>query len=144
MIYFKSWPFKYCLNTWLNQVIIVYADALAPDCATASACTVLTCTDLSILFIMESHWYLAVFPKWMILLVTAWSQIRAFITTIIWIRSRRWTCLVTFFCYHLIAKPGNKVGTPLWLDKYQQASNITAWLFSIKVTYQLSTWHVWA
>ena len=32
---------------------------------------------------------------------------------LIWVRSRRCACLVTWFCYHLIAKPGNKPGAPL-------------------------------
>ena len=31
-----------------------------------------------------------------------------------WERSRRCGCLVTWFCYHLIAKPGNKTATPSW------------------------------
>ena len=37
---------------------------------------------------------------------------------IICIRSWRLSCLVTWFCYHMIAKPGNKTGTPLWPDQY--------------------------
>ena len=32
----------------------------------------------------------------------------------IWVRSSRCGCLVTWFCYHLIAKPGNKTGAPSW------------------------------
>ena len=36
----------------------------------------------------------------------------------IWVRSRRWACLVTWFCYHLIAKAGNKTGAPSWPDPY--------------------------
>ena len=36
----------------------------------------------------------------------------------IWVRSRRFACLVTWFCYHLIAKPGNKTGEPPWPDAY--------------------------
>ena len=36
----------------------------------------------------------------------------------IWIRSRRCGCLVTWFCYHLIAKPGNKTAAPSWPDPY--------------------------
>ena len=36
----------------------------------------------------------------------------------IWVRSQRWASLVTWFCYHLIAKPGNKTGAPLWPDPY--------------------------
>ena len=35
-----------------------------------------------------------------------------------WLRSRRWACLVTRFCYHLIAKPGNKTGVPSWPDPH--------------------------
>ena len=34
------------------------------------------------------------------------------------VRSRRCGCLVTWFCYHLIAKPGNKTATPAWPDPY--------------------------
>ena len=30
-------------------------------------------------------------------------------------------CFVTWFCYHLIAKPGNKTATPLWLDPYTES-----------------------
>ena len=33
-----------------------------------------------------------------------------------WVRSRRCGCFVTWFCYHLIAKPGNKTATPSWHD----------------------------
>ena len=43
----------------------------------------------------------------------------------IWIRWCRCACLVTWFCYHLIAKPGNKTGTPLWPDPYNL--NVEKW-----------------
>ena len=36
----------------------------------------------------------------------------------IWVRSRNFGCLVTWFCYQLIAKPGNKTATVLWPDPY--------------------------
>ena len=36
----------------------------------------------------------------------------------IWVSSWRFGCLVTWFCYHFIAKPGNKTATPSWLDPY--------------------------
>ena len=32
------------------------------------------------------------------------------------VRSRKCGCLVTWFCYQLIAKPGNKTATPSWPD----------------------------
>ena len=35
---------------------------------------------------------------------------------IIWVRSRNCGCLVTWFCYQLIAKPGNKTATVPWPD----------------------------
>ena len=40
----------------------------------------------------------------------------------IWVRSRNCGCLVTWFCYPLIAKPGNKAATVSWPDPYAQAS----------------------
>ena len=35
---------------------------------------------------------------------------------IIWVRSRNCGCLVTWFCYQLIAKPGNKTPAVSWPD----------------------------
>ena len=36
----------------------------------------------------------------------------------IWVRSWRCGCLVTWFCYQMIAKPGNKTATRSWPDPY--------------------------
>ena len=33
-----------------------------------------------------------------------------------WVRSQRCGCLVTWFCYQMIAKPGNKTAAPSWPD----------------------------
>ena len=44
----------------------------------------------------------------------------------IWVRSQNCGCLVTWFCYQLIAKPGNKTATVSWPDPYIQ--------------YQISKW----
>ena len=38
--------------------------------------------------------------------------------TTIWVRSRNCGCLVTWFYYQLIAKPGNKTAAVLWPDPY--------------------------
>ena len=38
--------------------------------------------------------------------------------THIWVRSQRCGCLVTWFCYQLIAKPGNKIAAPSRPDPY--------------------------
>ena len=40
-----------------------------------------------------------------------------------WVRSRNCGCLVTWFCYQLIAKPGNKTATVSWPDPDQDGSN---------------------
>ena len=37
----------------------------------------------------------------------------------IWVRSRNCGCLVTWFCYQLIAKPSNKTVTVPWPDPYE-------------------------
>ena len=36
----------------------------------------------------------------------------------IWVRSWNWGCLVTWFCYQLIAKPDNKTAAVPWPDPY--------------------------
>ena len=36
--------------------------------------------------------------------------------------------LVTWFCYHLITKPGNKVATPSWPDPYPLPSLTENWI----------------
>ena len=38
----------------------------------------------------------------------------------IWVRSRRCGCLVTLFCYQLIATPGNKTAAPSWPDPFHK------------------------
>ena len=46
---------------------------------------------------------------------------------VIGVRSRRCGCLVTWFCYQLIAKPGNKTATPSGPDPY----NVTRQLATV-------------
>ena len=43
---------------------------------------------------------------------------RGLVQYMIWVGSRKCCCLVTWFCYQLIAKPGNKTALPSWLDPY--------------------------
>ena len=40
----------------------------------------------------------------------------------IWVRSWNGGCLVTWFCYQMIAKPGNKTATVSWPDPYHHHS----------------------
>ena len=48
----------------------------------------------------------------------------------IWVRSRNCGCLVTWFCYELITKPGNKTATVSWPDPYvyELISILSSWL----------------
>ena len=48
--------------------------------------------------------------------LTKWSVLNKMIG--ISVMSRKYGCLVTWFCYHLIAKPGNKAAAPSWPDPY--------------------------
>ena len=52
----------------------------------------------------------------------------------IWVRSRNCGCHVTWFCYQLIAKPGNKTAAVPWPDPYGQACQI------FNVTGQFVVW----
>ena len=65
--------------------------------------------------------------------------------TMIWVRSRNCGCLVTWFCYQLIAKPGNKTAAVSWPDSY---SCWTGLIRSPDVTGQMRLdmcfrWNVW-
>ena len=46
------------------------------------------------------------------------AQWNIYIYIYIWLRSRNCGCLVTWFCYQLIAKPGNKTAAVSWPDLY--------------------------
>ena len=55
--------------------------------------------------------------------VSAWGEGKSntfvfFFLMVLWVRSRNCGCLVTWFCYQLIAKPGNKTATVSWPDPY--------------------------
>ena len=49
--------------------------------------------------------------------INHWNKFRNY-NWIIWVRSRNCGCLVTWFCYQLIAKPGNKTAAVSWPDPY--------------------------
>ena len=53
------------------------------------------------------------------------------ITTFIWVRSRNCGCLVTWFCYQLIAKPGNKTAAVSWPDPYTVECRYNAVLYNM-------------
>ena len=60
----------------------------------------------------------------------------------IWVRSPRCGCLVTWFCYQLIAKPGNKLAAPPWPDSYRPGHRGAAVFllgFAIKVDSKTSS-----
>ena len=44
-----------------------------------------------------------------------------------WVRSRKCGCLVTWFCYQMIAKPGNKTATASLSDPYADHFDVMTW-----------------
>ena len=48
----------------------------------------------------------------------------------IWVRSWNFGCLVTWFCYQLIAKPGNKTATVSWPDPSLHWHGTSSWNLS--------------
>ena len=67
----------------------------------------------------------------------------------IWVRSRNCGCLVTWFSYQLIAKPGNKTATVSWPDPYAVPPLMTkftpCWLsvFSFFTSLTCLPWTKW-
>ena len=47
------------------------------------------------------------------------SNLRGIWVVYTWVRTRRGDCLVTWFCYQMIAKPGNKTVAPSWPDPHK-------------------------
>ena len=52
------------------------------------------------------------------------------VSSYIWVRTQNCDCLVPWFCYQLIAKPGNKTAAVSWPDPYLQP-----YTFKIDATY---------
>ena len=53
------------------------------------------------------------------------------------IQLQRCACLVTWFCYQMIAKKGNKIGTPSWPDSYE----LQPIKFNQQTTARQQRWH---
>ena len=51
----------------------------------------------------------------------------------IWVRSWRCSCLVNWFCYHLMAKTGNKTAAVPWPDSYEMLSMFR----------EIAKWNMW-
>ena len=56
---------------------------------------------------------------------------------LIWVKSQRCSCLVTWFFYQMIAKPGDKKAAPSWPDPYQDDVMI---YFTNCISQDLCTW----
>ena len=68
-------------------------------------------------------WYIWIYPCLSLCVVLLIRYvIRVQFSPYVWIKSRNCGCLVIWFCYHLIAKPGNKTATVPWPDTYMGRS----------------------
>ena len=57
--------------------------------------------------------------------------LRLFCIISIWVRSRNCGCLFTWFCYQLIAKPGNKTAAVSWPDQYEASTKWPTFVIDI-------------
>ena len=96
------------------------------DCTLLCQINVLVSSTWGVLAIRRSLWA----KYWPITLMFYWAtiglsykqrltEIRAWMSNHIcflctWVRSWKCGCLVTWFCYQMIAKPGNKTAVSLW------------------------------
>ena len=53
----------------------------------------------------------------------------------IWVRSQNWGCLVTWFYYQLIAKPGDKTASVPWPDSYMHVHDECQCRFNKHMTF---------
>ena len=72
------------------------------------------------------------------------SDLTKIINICIWVRSRNCGCLVTWFCYQLIAKPGNKTATFSWPDPYIVEPLCRDWKNLSKTKFCLNDVLVWS
>ena len=72
------------------------------------------------------------------------SDLTKIINICIWVRSRNCGCLVTWFCYQLIAKPGNKTATFPWPDPYRVEPLCRDWKNLSKTKFCLNDVLVWS
>ena len=68
-------------------------------------------------------------------------NIRRHVLYYIWVRSRNCGCLVTWFCYQLIAKPGNKTVAVSWPDPYDFIKIMKVDKFTVKKHKKLPILH---
>ena len=63
-----------------------------------------------------------------ILLILVRKHLSVLCFVSIWVRSENCGCLVTWFCFKIIAKSGNRTATVPWLDPYDKAQTSAALL----------------
>ena len=83
------------------------------------------CSGVNLRIIWEDQWvwwlqiknccHIFQEPEW----VNFRDMMHICFVTWMWVRSRNCGCLVTWFFYQLIAKPGNKTATVPWPDPYE-------------------------
>ena len=94
-------------------------------------------SHLSMLYQIVSSWIDFIYPTKMFCIIGNLNSTPHFFLNRkinIWVRSRNCSCLVTRFCYQLIAKPGNKTAAVPWPDPYIDLSKPFTEMTDINVT----------
>ena len=92
----EKWHLASLLCTYLGQPRVVHV----PSCSCKT-------TDRHVFFFKLKVMSFCIYCTWVAPVKKLW---------IMWVRSWNCGCLVTWFCYQLIAKPGNKTAAVSWPD----------------------------
>ena len=103
------------IHKWTH--LMICAEANFPPAFLCDLCFSQHLLIQQLLYICLSHFSRHIY-LWFFMPCLRPSLYFLFLRNFIWVRSRRCGCLVTWFCYHLIAKPGNKTAAPSWTDPY--------------------------
>ena len=102
----------------------------------SSSCCYILLREETTINVRMLHYILRVINTTRTLLCLLWFGYSRFY---IWFRSRNYDCLVTWFCYQLTAKPGNKTATVSWPDPYIITDARSSWLANIGFNSHAST-----
>ena len=130
------------MNIWLsvNCYVLEFLDffckcfmlcILQKELPVLADCSCIFHTVLFVLFPLSLCHAIQLEYKLHVLLLPCWALW-------IWVRSWNWGCLVTWFCYQMIAKPGNKTASASWPDPHEYECIIILTL-PINCSYSSST-----
>ena len=133
--FFLLWTIPFFLSTCTVYFHRCSLDSLICVSSSVEYLTKMFVETIFIIWCLFQFFYICCFSFWI------WMDEKY-----IWVKSRNCGCLVTRFCYQLIAKPGNKTATVSWPDPYDTWKGIASMQIQILrfcVTYIYRYWWSW-